>query len=60
MARDTNIGIPQETTLKDVHNKLKDVESKVNDLIAGTDETVNVLRQNKTVSELILGQEVEE
>ena len=60
LGRDLNIGRQVDTTLKDIHNKLIDVENKVNDAKNGIDETVEVLRQNKTVSELILGEEVEE
>lgn len=60
MGRDNDIGIPDEKTLNDIHDKLDVVEKKVDDNTTVSEEVRETLKQTKTATELILGAEVEE
>ena len=58
--RDWKIGKVRETTLKDLLDKLIDTEKEIVNLKERLDEVIEDLGKANDVSELILGEEVEE
>lgn len=58
--RDLNIGRPQPTTLKDIHNKLDEVEKKVDVVIVSNDEAVEELRGIKLGTGFVTGTDLDE
>jgi len=59
-SRDLDIGIPDEITLRDIHNKLGDVEEKVDDVKEGVDETNEELKKVSLGAGLITGVDLNE
>lgn len=58
--RDIDIGIPDEKTLKDVHEKLGEVESKIKDVKDEVDASNEELKKIRFGTGLILDGEIEE
>ena len=55
-----DFGIPDEKTLKDIHNKLGEVEGKVDDAINSIDESNAELRKVSLGTGLVTGVDLDE